>query len=153
MILDWLSRKFDNGPFNHTYKDGWLSWNISNNDLTIRLDFNVTEQFELFKKIPESFKGKSLEGNLVNAEVLYFDVETEFKVEYPEILGANISDKYKYHDELGEPYYIYDWWVKLSDGSQILYTNKSEVIDMDDQTYRTKIQERAFHKSLEDATK
>jgi hypothetical protein len=148
--IDWLIGKFNLPPFNHSFKDKWISLNIWHGQLSIGFDFRVTEQVDIFNAIPESYKGcKQVgTGKIVNTQYLYFDIENEWQVEYPSIKSTKIVNKDLHKDNDGDDFYTYDHILELSDGTQMLYHNQSSKCDISIDTFITKVQERYLYENI-----
>jgi hypothetical protein len=147
LILDWLSRRYDLKPFQHSFKDQWLSYNIWCGQLTISHNTRVEEQVELFNSLPDNIKGCKQQGTgkMVNLKTLYFTLSDFLKIEYPEITKQELFKTDRSKDDDGDDFIVYNYKVHLSDGTILYYSNQKLNEPMDMQyLFPTYIQERAF---------
>lgn len=156
-ILDWLASTV-NYKFKHHFSDTWINCTIWDNQLSISLDFRQDSHKELFKKLPNKYKGclQYGTGKLVNDKTLYFNIENLIDINYPEITNSTLLRRNKVRGGKGgwysasDDFYTYDWEVQLDDGTTINYHNQINKMDMikGDFIYNAEIQEREFVKFL-----
>lgn len=151
-VIDWLIEKFNlNIKYEHSFKDQWISVNIWDGQLTISFDTRQPEQVQLFNALPAEIKGTKQHGTgkMVNLQTLYFDMNKEFTINYPEIKSKEIVGKVKHTDNDGDTFYVYSWLVKMNDETEMIFTNQdNNKLDIEKWIYPTRIQERFLTTTL-----
>jgi hypothetical protein len=153
-VIDWLVKKFDLPPYNHSFRDGFALIRIWVGQLTISFDFRCEEQKALFDAIPNEYKGTKQvgTGKLVNEKTLYFDLNKEFDIPYPEVIKINIVKDWwdgPKHDS--DSIHFFEFELTLADGS--IYHNKEQKPHLSkgfyDYVLPSKIQQKFFYEQVE----
>jgi hypothetical protein len=120
-ILDWICNKFNLPKYNHSFRDQWIYIGIWDNILSVSLDKRDESQAQLLELVPREYIGcdQVNTGKRVNLDSLYFHIDKEFEIEYPEIIKITLYQKHKKRDDDGDIFYTYTHLIHLSDGSKL----------------------------------
>lgn len=151
-IIDWLIKRLNiDIEYNHDLRDQWVRINVWDGQLSISFDSRNEQQNNILSKIPAEFIGckQAGTGKLVNTNVIYFDMDKEFEIEYPAVIKKRIF-RTETIRESGEPnFYSYDWECDMSDGTIMEFNNQDKnKLDIGKWILPTKIQERFLLKTL-----
>lgn len=151
LILKWLSNHFKI-PYNHSFKDQWITWNVWNSILSINLDLRDENQRKLFEMLPNHIKGTIQYKTLkhVNTDVIYIPLNMFLNLKYPTIVKDRVI-KTITHSESGESdWYEYDREISLSDGTSIYHRNQSKTqgLEYNGFIYKSILDTRTFYNFL-----
>lgn len=150
IILDWLSRVYDFGKYEHSFKDQWINLSVYD-EVSISFDKRVPEQLALLNALPARIKGAIQSNSLkiVNNDTVYIPISKIVTIDYPTIKSVELFYTDKSKDNDGDPFEDYTYKLHLSDGTILwsLSQDKNEPISME-YSFRWDIQQRAFLKHL-----